>query len=668
MADTRQLLVENYFRSALQALQSYQWGEAADFLAQALSFDEKNPLLWHYLGVAWNAQGERNQACDALKMALTLDPENIETLKILGGILYDLGDYEQSSLYFLKANKAAQFADPSIKYLLAHAFFSAADFARALSLMQDLVIQFPENSQYVIAFAAFSKKFLPEFNAKTLEALEICLKHQDVWFRGLTNSWTVFFLSNPRYAPLIQFSSRYDPDIPLETISPCLEDPFLCLGLEKIILSSNALELTFSNLRRYFLVHWRNAAQWPAEILPFLASLAAQCWYNEYVYYRDDDELHELAALKEHLSNLLDTTSGELPQEAACLTALYACYEPLGTLYTKNAPLPFAKDVLQKMLAFTICQLDEPRREMAIYKTIPHFTEIDDQTSKAVQAMYEGRPYPRWRNIGAQALQQKTIDASAGLQVLIAGCGTGQEAINNALRLRKANITAIDLSRNSIAYAKRKAEELGLDSLIDFQHGDLMKIADLGQTFDFITCSGVLHHLKDPEKGLKALLSVLKPDGRLSLSLYSKAARDYMLNPALDYIRTHGYGTSDDDLRKFRREVILLKDNKPVQRCMKANDFFSLSECNDLLFHVQEHRYTAPMIWDMAHRHGLTPMRVQMPPDKLRDFNTLFPGESPLDPQRLERFEEEFPQAFLEMYHIYFKRTGAPDGQPIDYL
>ena len=88
--------------------------------------------------------------------------------------------------------------------------------------------------------------------------------------------------------------------------------------------------------------------------------------------------------------------------------------------------------------------------------------------------------------------------------ILIAGCGTGAQLIN-IISYENANILAVDLSLSSLAYAKRKIEEIGYKK-IEFLQGDILNLKKLNRKFDIIECMGVLHHMKEPMKGLKILL------------------------------------------------------------------------------------------------------------------------------------------------------------------
>ena len=99
------------------------------------------------------------------------------------------------------------------------------------------------------------------------------------------------------------------------------------------------------------------------------------------------------------------------------------------------------------------------------------------------------------------------------IRCLIAGCGTGHHSIGSAAGIKNYTITAIDLSSASLAYAKRKTMQLGISN-IEYYKKDLLELNkdDFG-VFDVIECAGVLHHLKDPRKGLKTLVNLLKPAG-----------------------------------------------------------------------------------------------------------------------------------------------------------
>ena len=109
-------------------------------------------------------------------------------------------------------------------------------------------------------------------------------------------------------------------------------------------------------------------------------------------------------------------------------------------------------------------------------------------------------------------------------EILIAGCGTGQHAINTASRISNSKVTAFDLSYNSVSYGLRKSIEYKINN-INFMQGDILDIKNINKEFDIIECVGVLHHMENPKDGLRKITNVLKKNGLIKIGLYSRLAR-----------------------------------------------------------------------------------------------------------------------------------------------
>ena len=112
---------------------------------------------------------------------------------------------------------------------------------------------------------------------------------------------------------------------------------------------------------------------------------------------------------------------------------------------------------------------------------------------------------------------------------MIAGCGTSQAA-KHALRWPAARVTGIDFSATSVRHTEELKQKYELDNL-EVHQLPLTEVGELGATFDQIVCTGVLHHLPDPDAGLAALRDVLAPGGVMHLMLYAPYGRTgvYML-------------------------------------------------------------------------------------------------------------------------------------------
>ena len=173
--------------------------------------------------------------------------------------------------------------------------------------------------------------------------------------------------------------------------------------------------------------------------------------------------------------------------------------------------------------------------------------------------------------------------------ILIAGCGTGQHSIRTKCRFKGSKVLAIDLSLSSLAYAKRKTQELGIQN-IDYMQSDILKLTKLDRQFDIIESVGVLHHMDDPVAGWRVLVDCLKPGGLMKVGLYSELARQSVVKFRSKIAQSTSLPTKND-IRAFRAEIV--KSQDAFSKQLKSwGDFYGMSEFRDLIFHVQEHRFT----------------------------------------------------------------------------
>lgn len=266
---------------------------------------------------------------------------------------------------------------------------------------------------------------------------------------------------------------------------------------------------------------------------------------------------------------------------------------------------------------------------------------LSDETSKAVAAQYEENPYPRWRFPPEVEPRDDAID------ILIAGAGTGQEPLLVAKEFPNARVTALDLSRTSLAYGLMRAREHGVAN-IRFVQGDILDVALLGQKFDSIRSSGVLHHMKEPLQGLRALKNVLAPKGVIRLFLYSAAAR-WGTIAAQDLRKARGIPATYEAIRAFRQEILALPDGHPAKAVAQGRDFFSVSGTRDLLFHVQEHNYTIPMIAALIAGSGLRLLEFGKTAKARKRFGEMG-FTDPTDLTSWEQVEAAHPGTFSGMY------------------
>ena len=181
---------------------------------------------------------------------------------------------------------------------------------------------------------------------------------------------------------------------------------------------------------------------------------------------------------------------------------------------------------------------------------------------------------------------------------------------------------------------------------------DLLNVSQLGDIFDIIECSGVLHHMEKPSNGLSALVHQLKPGGYIKLGLYSEIARKIIVE-ARKTIRNLRISSTPESIREFRRKI-LHEEMRELASLEKRGDFWSLSECRDLCFHVQEHRYTTEKLQDLLDSHDLTFCGFMVPEQIKKLYQEKYPEDRDLTSlTNWGKFEEEHASTFKGMYQFW---------------
>ncbi len=222
-----------------------------------------------------------------------------------------------------------------------------------------------------------------------------------------------------------------------------------------------------------------------------------------------------------------------------------------------------------------------------------------------------------------------------------------------------ARILAVDLSLASLAYAQRKTTALGLD-VVEYAQADLLQLGSLGRSFDVVDASGVLHHLADPMQGWRVLLSVLRPGGVMYLGLYSALARRNVV-AARAFIAEQRYQPTPADIRSCRQAMAGAAEGTPLKRLSGSLDFYSMSGCRDLLFHVQEHGLTLPEIETFLSANSLVFLGFDVGPSVTRSYGTRFPEDVAMtDLRHWNAFEQEQPDTFAGMYQFWVQKPHSP--------
>lgn len=627
---------------------------AADLIGRALARDPRRADAHHDLGLALAALGRTEAALDHFSRAATLDPSHAQAALQTARTLAALGRGDEAGAW------NARFADLTTDH--AKACLRRGETHEALALLcRALEIDASDARKSLFVRWLRAHDTFPD----TLPLAELLPRAiAEPWGRPQDLAPLAISLIKMR-GPVADLLARTPLVVDDAAYAAIAGNRMLAALMENVPIADIRIEELLRRLRSDVLA--RAAAGDDTRAVPTVACLLAhQCFINEYLYDLGDEDRVRAAALRERLMKAAD----DGPPSLLLVAAVASCF-PLHSLR-----LPGMLDKLpwpDAGMALIARQLHEPRRERALCDAIPRLTPIDDAVSQRVRAQYEENPYPRWIKPAPQpvpvpfdtALSEdlpraplRPLRKTDKLDVLVAGCGTGQQAIETARRFAGAHVLAVDLSLASLAYARRKTDELGLTN-IDYAQADILKLPECGRDFDVIDSVGVLHHMADPFAGWQALLDILRPGGAMRVGLYSRLARSG-ISAAQTLAAARGYAADPDGIRACRRDILALPADAPARAVLKFNDFYSMSECRDLLFHVQEHLLTVPQLADFIARSGVAFLGFIVGPQVRDAYAARFPKDKRMtDLANWHIFETERPDTFAGMYQFWVQKPSS---------
>jgi SAM-dependent methyltransferase len=189
------------------------------------------------------------------------------------------------------------------------------------------------------------------------------------------------------------------------------------------------------------------------------------------------------------------------------------------------------------------------------------------------------------------------------LTILIAGCGTNQAACY-AVTNPNCKVVGIDLSEASLRHEAYLKHRHGLENLELFRMS-LGDVGSVGWTFDLIVCTGVLHHLPDPNAGLRCLRDVLRPHGVISVMVYGYYPRFgvYMMQ---EVFRVLGLQQDAVGIEIVKRGITDVPAWHHVRRYFAiAPDLGYDSGLVDTFLHPLDRAFTVPQVLEFASRNDL---------------------------------------------------------------
>jgi hypothetical protein len=143
----------------------------------------------------------------------------------------------------------------------------------------------------------------------------------------------------------------------------------------------------------------------------------------------------------------------------------------------------------------------------------------------------------------------------------------------------------------------------------------------------------------------------------MRIGLYSELARGCIV-AARNYIAEKGFqGARAEDIRQCRQDIMAMENDALMMRLLSLGDFYTMSECRDLIFHVQEHRHTIPRIKENLEELGLNFIGFSLEPRVVRQYRTRFPEDySRTNLDLWNVFENENPDIFTGLYQFWVQK------------
>lgn len=317
---------------------------------------------------------------------------------------------------------------------------------------------------------------------------------------------------------------------------------------------------------------------------------------------------------------------------------------------------------------------------------------MDKSIVEIVNNQYENYPYPQRNPLDERKFLISTfVDdlnvinsiAFKGKQnfqnfnVLIAGGGTGDGTIFLAEQLRSfpgARVTYCDLSQSSMNIAKQRAQTRNLSN-ITWLNQSLFDLEDCQACFDYINCSGVLHHLADPPSGLKQLQRLLKPEGVISLMLYGKTGRTavYQIQDLLK-ILTADIPNLAEQIDVAKNLIPQIPDTNWWNHCKGfVRDYENGGDAGivDLFLHAQDRPYSVEELYDFIEGSGLYLVDFAMP-DRFKLRPETYSFDDKLS-ALLKQLPKKKQQAAIELlvgnqikFTCYVSKSPDPGAQISD--
>ena len=304
-----------------------------------------------------------------------------------------------------------------------------------------------------------------------------------------------------------------------------------------------------------------------------------------------------------------------------------------------------------------------------------------DAATPVVSAFYDRFPYPgdplqdgpppgynwRWCVDSARAAALGSLPrAPRRWRILDAGCGTGVSSDYLCHLNPGSRLLAVDISAGALEVARERLRRSGAAACVEelrIEQRSLLDLESEGE-FDYINSVGVLHHLREPEAGLRALAARLAPGGVLHLFLYADGGR-WEIHRTQRALELLGAGTGGEGLRLGRQLFEVLPAENRLRRHHEqrwALDTAADANFADMYLHPQETSYNLERLFAFIDQSGLEFAGFSNPqvwdPARLLQGPLLERARGLNDRQRWQLVEELDPD--ISHFEFFLARPPLP--------
>ena len=390
-------------------------------------------------GVAYSNLKKFKQAIISFQNAISFFPNFPDAHNNLGKIFFEIGQINKSINCY---NKAISLNE---KFSIAHnnlaiAYLSKNLFTNSFIHSSKSLELEPNNKNYLFIFGNVIKNIVFHNKNENLYPYLInILKFKSIRSRDIALSIISLIKQDNRIKKLLSIDLQNFAlyDIEEDLIELAKFDLFIAL-LKSCPLPDLQIEQLLIKIRSKLLLSKPNNLKFQY-YKNFINALSIQLFINEYIYHYSNEEENVIGSLVNKFNDEHDISE----YEVLCISL----YLKLNEIKNINK----IKKIISSTELIDIL-IEEPKIEKDLAKKIMSINEVIDDTSIKVREQYENFPYPKWTNPGMSIYPQtideyfsqrkikinrKTFPLHDTLEVLIAGCGTGQQAINSCTKFSK---------------------------------------------------------------------------------------------------------------------------------------------------------------------------------------------------------------------------------------